>query len=701
LSTKSGIYIFLKEMEKDKLRVCSGAFTESEGVDIGLNRELVRSLFIEQFDGSIVYRSRDCFSLVPSSESGGTGIALCGSCRKLKIELLNNMSSPVKGLGLSSFVEVCMDSDNDNSISPSNSQDNSDNYDKENMNDINQDDLDSAFPSLTRRYQQRKLKTTKVSYKKLIISAILSSPNNMLKLTEIYDWILERYPLFNENKTGFQNSIRHNLSLNRVFVKANLPNDNLAKGGYWTIEPSELKIHSDLTTNDVHASINNFKIRLPPKATERPEEVRKDLNISSRFVAIAPRPPPPKPLQFIQDDSTNSDDVGEDRLVIEEGDEAAKLLPQNLKDQLKKGLPIILRPIDAAATKSLPIIIQPSSVVSLNPVIQNSGSGIGAGGGSGRSAVTLNQRTNGSHNPDKEPKVISPSIGRTLSNQFTSNGTGGSNASVGSNEFPKPPFSFKELAMISIFFSPEKAMSLSSIYDHIKLWFPYYRQASIGSTWMNSIRHNLSLNKVFIKTDSSPGGHWSFDVNDENWKLLIISNKWFETPVDADLFEHMAKNCPEFQQKVYSKKSMFKTVPITVQSTDKDKGQTDKTQAEDSENPAKRIKLEEDPLNIKMETNRAQNTEDGDDEGEDDPSEAEDGVEVEGGQEEVDGGVEEVGGGENENEDFSSGSSEEDSMSNTASAQYNALAHSAAATDDDDEIEEDLEDDDEEKDPLQ
>ena len=46
--------------------------------------------------------------------------------------------------------------------------------------------------NFSRRYQQRKLKTTKVSYKKLIISAILSSPNNMLKLTEIYDWILER-----------------------------------------------------------------------------------------------------------------------------------------------------------------------------------------------------------------------------------------------------------------------------------------------------------------------------------------------------------------------------------------------------------------------------------------------------------------------------------------------------------------------------
>ncbi len=24
--------------------------------------------------------------------------------------------------------------------------------------------------------------------------------------------------------------------------------------------------------------------------------------------------------------------------------------------------------------------------------------------------------------------------------------------------------------------------------------------------------------------------------------------QWFETPVDAELFEHMAKACPEFQQ---------------------------------------------------------------------------------------------------------------------------------------------------------
>jgi hypothetical protein len=58
-----------------------------------------------------------------------------------------------------------------------------------------------------------------VSYKNLIVSAIMSSPDKRMKLTEIYEWILARYPVFLSNKTGFQNSIRHNLSLNKIFVK--------------------------------------------------------------------------------------------------------------------------------------------------------------------------------------------------------------------------------------------------------------------------------------------------------------------------------------------------------------------------------------------------------------------------------------------------------------------------------------------------
>ena len=163
-------------------------------------------------------------------------------------------------------------------------------------------------------------------------------------------------------------------------------------------------------------------------------------------------------------------------------------------------------------------------------------------------------------------------------------------ASVNSNEFPKPPFSYKELCMISIFYAAEKELTLSSIYDHIKLWFPYYRQTSIGATWQNSIRHSLSLNSAFTRVGESPekGGKWTFDLDDSTWNKLLTSNKWFETPLDADLFNYMASNVPAFQQKVYSKRNLFKSVPITVKADAKLAAL-----AAEAGSPSKRIKLEQ------------------------------------------------------------------------------------------------------------
>lgn len=73
------------------------------------------------------------------------------------------------------------------------------------------------------------------SYAKLITLAIESTPKGMLTLKEIYTWISSNFPYFDNAKTGWQNSIRHNLSLNRCFYRVPRSESNPGKGSYWKI----------------------------------------------------------------------------------------------------------------------------------------------------------------------------------------------------------------------------------------------------------------------------------------------------------------------------------------------------------------------------------------------------------------------------------------------------------------------------------
>lgn len=133
------------------------------------------------------------------------------------------------------------------------------------------------------------------SYAQLIAMAILSSPDRKLALNAIYRWIADHFSYYKMGETGWQNSIRHNLSLQKSFKRIDRAKEDPGKGSYWAIEDGhESSFLKEKPPRKSAASAENLPVMSTRLEPSKPIGQQDFLAQS----ALPPLPVSQQPIQF-------------------------------------------------------------------------------------------------------------------------------------------------------------------------------------------------------------------------------------------------------------------------------------------------------------------------------------------------------------------------------------------------------------------
>lgn len=158
------------------------------------------------------------------------------------------------------------------------------------------------------------------SYATLIGMSILTHPDRQLTLSQIYQWISETFKYYRREDVGWQNLIRHNLSLNKAFVKGAKSKDG--KGHFWCIKPecedlflkarnNKKSLYQEVMEQLAH-SRRQSEMQIPLSPTSTSDNKKRPLSEADDEEHVQAKRPKPEPLaepQEQQTKNTNSDSI--------------------------------------------------------------------------------------------------------------------------------------------------------------------------------------------------------------------------------------------------------------------------------------------------------------------------------------------------------------------------------------------------------
>ncbi|CAB77015.1 DNA-binding forkhead transcription factor for ribosomal proteins Fhl1 [Schizosaccharomyces pombe] len=77
-----------------------------------------------------------------------------------------------------------------------------------------------------------------LSYANLIARTLIANPNKKMTLGDICEWIANNWSYYRHQPPAWHNSIRHNLSLNKAFIRIPRRQNEPGKGSFWMLDPS-------------------------------------------------------------------------------------------------------------------------------------------------------------------------------------------------------------------------------------------------------------------------------------------------------------------------------------------------------------------------------------------------------------------------------------------------------------------------------